>query len=155
MISASLSMPILRMRALPSVASRTRRVINRALSTDTFFISKSSKSQPVQVSRASISQSRERVLSGIQPTGVPHIGAYPTRIHLLPLTYPAQAVFRPHFLCVIRILCRQLFRRSEAMGFIAVRRAGLPDYICFAVANQGSRTRTLCPVCTALSTFTP
>ena len=49
----------------------------RALSTDSFFISRNSKSPPVKVSRSTISLSRERVLSGIQPTGVPHIGAHP------------------------------------------------------------------------------
>ena len=49
----------------------------RVFSTDSFFISRNSKSQPVRVSRSSLYQSRERVLSGIQPTGVPHIGDLP------------------------------------------------------------------------------
>ena len=82
----------------------------RALSSDSFFISRNSKSQPVQVSRSSISQSRERVLSGIQPTGVPHIGAPPA---------PALPAL------IADSSCRQLLRRSQAMGLASVRRAGL------------------------------
>ncbi len=79
MSSSMCTVAVLR-RALPlrrPGGCRSRRAIARALSTDSFFISRNSKSQPVQVSRSFISQSRERVLSGIQPTGVPHIGAHP------------------------------------------------------------------------------
>jgi hypothetical protein len=64
-----------RILLLPRLAFAVPCANIRALSSDSFFISRNSKSQPVQVSRSFISQSRERVLSGIQPTGVPHIGA--------------------------------------------------------------------------------
>jgi hypothetical protein len=63
-----------RVLPLPRLAYRSPFDIARALSTESFFISRNSKSEPVQVSRSFIAQSRERVLSGIQPTGVPHIG---------------------------------------------------------------------------------
>jgi hypothetical protein len=84
-MSSSMCTAAVLRRALPLSRPggfHSRRAITRALSTDSFFISRNSKSQPVQVSRSFISQSRERVLSGIQPTGVPHIGAHPSASHL-------------------------------------------------------------------------
>ena len=169
-MSSSMCTAAILRRALPlrrPGVCRARRAIARALSTDSFFISRNSKSQPVQVSRSFISQSRERVLSGIQPTGVPHIGAHPSAPRL-PMHKPpcascspelyTFALFRPVFALDIFLFCRQLLWRPEAMGLPPMRRAGLQVHRCCALQlTSGSlyRTRTFCLVYTALLTFMP